>query len=89
MKKTAKQYKTRTVKGHILGLIESLKPGESFLTTDKPATCQTYAQRYGKAIQTKIVYNLDLKSGIIKKITKVTVLGVLTKTQEHENNPNQ
>ena len=73
MKKTDKVYKTRTAKGHILGLIDSLSTGESFLTLDTPATCQVYAQRYGKKIQTKVVYNLDLKTGVIKKITRVTI----------------
>lgn len=74
MKKTDKIYKTRTAKGHILGLIESLTKGDSFMTLDNPATCQRYAALYNKKISTKLVYQVDPKSLKTIKVTEVTIL---------------
>jgi hypothetical protein len=73
MKKTQKTYKTRTAKGHILALIESLNTGESFLTKEKPATCQRYAAQYGKKIKTAVRFHVDPKSLETVKVTEVTI----------------
>lgn len=73
MKKTERTNKNRTYKGHILGLINTLEPGQSFLTFAAPNTCQVYAGIYEKKINTSIKLLIDPKTLIIEKITLVTV----------------
>ena len=73
MKKTERTNKTRTAKGHILALIDTLQAGESFLTTEVPSEVKSYAGKYGKKVKTAIIYQVDPKNLETVKITKVTI----------------
>ena len=73
MKKTERTNKTRTAKGHILALIDTLQAGESFLTSEIPSEVKSYASKYGKKVKTAIIYQVDTKTLTACKITKVTI----------------
>ena len=73
MKKTDRSNKTRTAKGHIMALINSLDAGDYFLTDSNPQEVQSYAAKYGKKVKTAIIYQVDPKNLETVKITKVTI----------------
>lgn len=75
MKKTERSNKTRTASGHVLSLMQSLKPGEVFYF-DGPARVVTrYSDYYQVPVTTETIVSLQNISGepIAKKLTKVTI----------------
>ena len=74
MKKTERINTNRTAKGHILALIETLKPGESLFTELPAKDVTSYAFKSGVKVKTEKMFSVCPKKLETKNLIKVTIL---------------